>query len=59
MTYFVAPTPYRMARRWARMAGYDEPARDFTLAVDVRDEDDAYVISAQGNFMQVEVRPAK
>ena len=46
MTYFVAPYPYRMARRWARMAGYEEPAHDFTLAVDVRDEDDAYVISA-------------
>ncbi len=46
MTYFVAPHPYQMARRWARMAGYEEPTHDFTLAVDVRDEDDAYVISA-------------
>ena len=46
MTYFVAPTPYRMARRWARMAGYEEAARDFSLAVDVREEDDAYIISA-------------
>lgn len=46
MSYYIAPTPYRMARRWARMAGYEEPARDFTLAVDVRDEDDAYIISA-------------
>ncbi|HEX7394151.1 MAG TPA: Hsp20/alpha crystallin family protein [Anaerolineaceae bacterium] len=46
MTYFVAPTPYRMARRWAHMAGYEEPSHDFTLGVDVRDEDDTYVISA-------------
>src|SRR5450759_3504852 len=46
MTYFVAPTPYRMTRRWAHMAGYEEPSHDFTLGVDVRDEDEAYVISA-------------
>jgi len=46
MTYFISPFPYRMARRWARMAGYEEPEHDFTLAVDVRDEDDAYVLSA-------------
>ena len=45
MTYFIAPNPYRMARRWAHMAGF-EPSRDFTLAVDVREEDDAYVLSA-------------
>ncbi len=45
MTYFIAPNPYTMARRWARMAGY-EPARDFSLAVDVREEDDAYILSA-------------
>ena len=46
MTYFVAPYPYRMARRWARMAGYEEPTHDFTLAVDIRDEDEAFVLSA-------------
>jgi HSP20 family protein len=46
MTYFISPFPYRMARRWARMAGYEEPDHDFTLAVDVRDEDNAYVLSA-------------
>ena len=46
MTYFIAPYPYRMARRWARMAGYEEPSRDFTLAVDVREEDEAYVLQA-------------
>jgi HSP20 family protein len=45
MTYFIAPNPYRMARRWAHMAGF-EPSRDFTLAVDVREKDDAYILSA-------------
>jgi len=34
-----------MARRWASMAGY-EPSHDLSLAVDVREEDDAYVLSA-------------
>ena len=46
MSYFVAPYPYHMARRWARMAGFEEPSRDFTLSVDVRDEDEAFVLSA-------------
>lgn len=46
MTYFIAPNPYRMARRWARMAGFQESTHDFTLAVDIREEDDAYTLSA-------------
>jgi HSP20 family molecular chaperone IbpA len=46
MTYYIAPYPYRMAHRWPRMSDYEETTHDFTLAVDVRDEDDAYVISA-------------
>ena len=45
MTYFIAPNPYQMAQRWARMAGY-EPSHDLSLAVDVREEDDAYVLNA-------------
>jgi HSP20 family protein len=45
MTYYIAPNPYRMARRWAAMAGI-EPVRDFNLSVDVREEDDAYIINA-------------
>jgi len=45
MTYFIAPHPYQLAQRWARMAGY-EPSRDLSLAVDVREEDDAYILSA-------------
>jgi HSP20 family protein len=34
-----------MARRWARQA-YCEAERDLTLAVDIRDEDEAFVLSA-------------
>jgi HSP20 family protein len=45
MTYFISPNPYHMARRWMRVAGM-EPARDFTLAVDVREEDDGYILNA-------------
>jgi len=45
MTYYIAPHPYRLARRWAQMAGY-EPSNDFSLPVDVREEDDAYVLNA-------------
>ncbi len=45
MTYFIGPNPYRMARRWAHMAGF-EPSRDFNLSVDVREEDDAYILNA-------------
>jgi len=48
MTYFVAPTPYRMARRWARMAECEQPehSHSYTLSVDIREQDDAYVLSA-------------
>ncbi len=45
MTYFISPNPYRMARRWARMAGV-EPEHDFSLSVDVHEEDDAYILNA-------------
>ena len=45
MTYFIAPTPYQIAQRWARMAGY-EPSRDLSLAVDVREEEDSYILNA-------------
>ena len=45
MTYFIAPNPYRMARRWAHMAGF-EPSQDLSLPVDVREEDEAYILSA-------------
>jgi len=46
MTYFIAPNPYQMARRWARMAGYEPASRDISLSVDVHEEDDAYILSA-------------
>lgn len=45
MTYYITSHPYRLARRWAQMAGV-EPIPDFTLAVDVREEDDAYIVNA-------------
>ena len=45
MTYFIAPHPYRMAHRLAQVAGF-ETARDFSLPVDVREEDGAYVVNA-------------
>ena len=45
MTYFIASHPYTMARRWARMAGY-EPSNEYNLSVDVREEDDAYILNA-------------
>ena len=45
MTYFIAPTPYQIAQRWARMAGY-EPSRDLSLAVDVCEKEDAYILNA-------------
>ena len=46
MSYYIAPYAYRTARRWAQMADCEETTHDFTLGVDVRDEDDSYVISA-------------
>jgi len=45
MTYYIAPYPYRMARRLARLAEA-ESDRHFTLAVDVCEEDEAYTLSA-------------
>jgi HSP20 family protein len=45
MTYYLTPYPHQMARRWARMAAY-ESDRDFALAVDVREEDEVFVLSA-------------
>ena len=45
MTYYVAPHSYRMAQRWAQMAGY-ETSHDFSLALDVREEEDTYILNA-------------
>jgi HSP20 family protein len=48
MTYFVSPYPYRMARRFARMAEFEQPehSSSYTLSVDIREQDDAYELSA-------------
>jgi len=45
MSYYVAPYPYRLARHMARMAEC-QPSNDFRLAVDVREDNDSYVINA-------------
>jgi HSP20 family protein len=48
MSYFIAPTPYRMARRWARMAEFEQPehSHSYTLSVDIREAGDDYILSA-------------
>ncbi len=45
MTYYISSYPYRLARRWAPTAGY-EPIPDFSLAVDIHEEDNAYIVNA-------------
>ena len=44
MTFYAYPFPRRMARRWMAAAGHSQSAR--FLAVNVRDEDDAFVLTA-------------
>jgi HSP20 family protein len=48
MTYLVAPYPYRMARRLARMAECEQPQNShrYTLSVDIREQEDAYILQA-------------
>ncbi|MEZ0397360.1 MAG: Hsp20/alpha crystallin family protein [Anaerolineales bacterium] len=46
MTYFIAPYPYRMARRLARLAADCTPAAGFSLAVNVREDEDAFSLQA-------------
>ncbi len=48
MTYFIAPTPYRMAHRWARMAECEQPESPhrYMLSVDLREQDDTYMLNA-------------
>ena len=45
MSYYITPYPYRMARRWARMAA-NEDCKDYALAVNVREENEAFVLNA-------------
>lgn len=44
MTLYIQPQFHRMARRW--MAANDESARNQYLGVNVREEDEAFVLSA-------------
>jgi HSP20 family protein len=49
MTYYVTPYEHRMARRWARMAECEQPAEAssrYTLTVDLREQDENYVLNA-------------
>jgi len=48
MTYFVAPYPHRMTRRFAHMAECEQPehSHSYTLSVDIREQEDAYELSA-------------
>ncbi len=43
MTFYLQPYPYRQSRRWMHMA--DQPV-EHTLAADVREEEDAFVLNA-------------
>lgn len=44
MTFYAYPFPHRMARRWMAAAENSQSAR--SLAVNVRDEGDAFVLTA-------------
>jgi HSP20 family protein len=48
MSYFVTPYPYRMARRFARLAEIEqsEQHHSYTLSVDIREQEDDYILSA-------------
>jgi HSP20 family protein len=43
MTYYFTPYPYRMARRWALA---EDNRSDFSLPVDIREEDEAFLLNA-------------
>ena len=44
MTFYISPAPYRLARRWA--ARPQDCAEARPLPVDIREEDEAYVLKA-------------
>jgi HSP20 family protein len=44
MTYYFFPRPYRMMRRW--MSTSETPMRDFFLGVDLREDEEGYVLTA-------------
>ncbi|MGZ6347013.1 MAG: Hsp20/alpha crystallin family protein [Anaerolineales bacterium] len=45
MTFYTYPFPYRLARRWMASAEPSQSAR--FLAVNIREEDDAFVLTAR------------
>jgi HSP20 family protein len=45
MTYYISTRPYRLARRMVDPAEY-ESLPDFSLAVDVREDNDVYTVNA-------------
>lgn len=45
MTFYIAPYSYRRPRRWTRTA-YAESDRDFSLAVNIAEEKDEFVLNA-------------
>ncbi len=44
MTFYTYPLPYRMARRW--MAEAEPARRSHSLAVNLHDENDAFILTA-------------
>ena len=46
MSYYITPYPYRYARRMARMAAECESEARFTLALNVREENDDFIVNA-------------
>ena len=45
MTFYLSTYPHQLTRRW-EVRGSDEPLEPRALPVDVRDEDEAYVLTA-------------
>ena len=46
MSYYITPYPYRYARRMARMAADYAPEARFTLALNVREENEEFIVNA-------------
>ena len=46
MSYYITPYPYRYARRMARMAADCDTEARFTLALNVREENEEFVVNA-------------
>jgi HSP20 family protein len=46
MSFYITPYPYRYAHRLARAAANCNPAARFSLALDLREEDEEFVIQA-------------